>query len=124
VSIKDPKLIALQFNDCINSRDLDGLARLMTEEHTFIDREGKVHRPKHVMVQSWREFFRMFPRYKNTFTRVESKGDLVVMRGFAYWSEKEPHDPAIWTATVANDLVKEWRVYADTEGNRRAFNLL
>ena len=32
-----PKRIALQCNDCINSRNLDGLAQLMTDNHTFID---------------------------------------------------------------------------------------
>jgi len=124
MNIKDAKMIALQFNECINSQDIDGLARLMTEDHTFIDREGKAHQPKESMVQGWREFFQMFPRYKNTFTRVESRDNLVIILGFAYWSEKEPYDPVIWTATIVNGLVREWRVYEDTEANRRVFNLI
>ena len=33
----DPKTIVLQFNDCINNRDIDGLAHLMMEDHVFID---------------------------------------------------------------------------------------
>lgn len=124
MNIKDPKLIALQFNECINSQDIDGLARLMTEDHAFIDREGKASQSKEVMVQGWKEFFQMFPKYKNTFTRVESRDNLVFILGFAYWSEKEPHDPVIWTATIVDDLVQEWRVYVDTEANRRVFNLI
>ena len=32
--------IVLAFNDCINRRDLDGLARLMTDAHIFIDSDG------------------------------------------------------------------------------------
>lgn len=43
---KDPKLVALQFNECINNQDLNGLALLMTDDHAFIDREGKVSQPK------------------------------------------------------------------------------
>jgi predicted SnoaL-like aldol condensation-catalyzing enzyme len=124
MNIKDPKLIALQFNECINSQDIDGLARLMTEDHTFIDREGKSNQSKESMVRGWKEFFQMFPRYKNTFTRVESRDNLVTILGFAYWSEKEPYDPVIWTGTIVNDLVREWRVYVDTEANRRVFNLI
>jgi predicted SnoaL-like aldol condensation-catalyzing enzyme len=124
MNTKDPKLIALQFNDCINNQDLDGLTRLMTEDHAFIDREGKVSQPKQTMVQGWKEFFKMFPRYKNIFTRVESNDNLVTILGYAFWSEKKPHDSVIWTALIVNDLVREWRVHDDTEANRKTLNLL
>ncbi len=121
---KDPKLVALLFNECINNQDLDGLGLLMTDDHTFIDREGKVGRPKQTMIEGWNRFFEMFPTYRNTFIRIQSKDNLVVILGFAYWSEGEPYDPVIWTGTIVNDLIKEWRVYSDTEANRRQFDLL
>jgi len=121
---KDPKLVALRFNECINNQDLDGLARLMTDGHTFIDREDKVHQPKEFMIQSWKHFFETFPKYRNTFTRVQSRDNLVVMLGHAYWSEEQSYDPAIWTASIVNGLVREWRIYPDTEANRKAFRLL
>jgi hypothetical protein len=121
---KDPKLIALLFNECVNNRDVVGLAELMTEDHTFIDREGKSGQPKDAMVRAWRDFFGMFPGYKNTFTRIQSRGEFVIILGFAYWSEEKPYDPVIWTATIRDDHVKEWRVYADTESNRRIFDLM
>jgi ketosteroid isomerase-like protein len=123
MNTKDPKLTTLLFNECINNRDLEGLACLMTEDHTFIDRDGKVDEPKEKMVKGWKEFFEMFPLYRNTFVRVESKGDVVVVLGYAYWSEKQPYDPVIWTATIVNDLVREWRIYADTKENRAKFNI-
>ena len=103
------------FNDCINRQDLEGLAGLMTEDHAFVDRDGKVHQPKEFMVEAWARFFTMWPRYRNTFTKVESRDDLVIIQGHAFWSEEQPDDPAIWTATVRDDLVREWRVYAPTE---------
>lgn len=121
---KDPKLIALQFNECINKQDIDGLAELMTENHTFIDREGKTGHTKEIMARGWREFFRMFPNYRNTFTRIQSTDNLVVIVGSAYWSEEQPYDPVIWTATIVDDLVQEWRVYSDTAANRQALGLL
>jgi hypothetical protein len=124
MNTKDPKLIALQFNECISNQDLNGLALLMTDDHAFIDREGTISQPKQTMVQGWKQFFEMYPKYRNTFNRVQSKDNHVAILGFAYWSEKQPFDPVIWTATIVNDLVHEWRLYDDTEANRRQFNLL
>jgi predicted SnoaL-like aldol condensation-catalyzing enzyme len=124
MNTKDPKLVALEFNECINRQDLDGLSRLMTVDHTFIDRDGKVVQPKKVMIESWKQFFKLFPDYKNTFTRVESTNNLVVMLGHAFWSREQPCDPAIWTALVRDDLVRQWRIYADTVANRNVFNLV
>jgi ketosteroid isomerase-like protein len=33
----DPRALTLKFNERINNRDVDGLAALMTDDHTFID---------------------------------------------------------------------------------------
>jgi predicted SnoaL-like aldol condensation-catalyzing enzyme len=124
MNTKEPKLTALQFNKCINNRDLNGLEQLMTEDHAFIDRVGNVSHSREVMVRSWKKFFEMCPEYKNTFTRIESKDTLVTILGHAYWSEQQPYDPVIWTATIVDDRVREWHIYADTEENRKRFNLL
>jgi hypothetical protein len=102
---------------------VDGLAALMTEDHTFIDREGRTGHPKEAMVRGWKEFFQAYPAYRNTFTRIQSEENRVVILGSAFWSKEEPYDPVIWTAVIAEDLVREWRVHADTEANRRAFHL-
>lgn len=123
MNMKDPRQIAQQFNECINAQDLDGLALLMTDDHVFIDRDGKIYQSKESMVQAWRQFFHMFPNYRNIFDRIEARGNLVVIRGHAYWSESQPNDPAIWTATIVDDHVCEWHIYADTEQNRAAFNV-
>jgi len=120
----DPKLIALQFNEYINRQDVDGLASLMTQGHTFIDRKGQIDRGKAVMTKGWIDFFRSFPQYRNTFERVESRGDLVVLYGYATWKVGADPDYAIWTARIEGGLVAEWCIYEDTEENRRAFNLV
>jgi predicted SnoaL-like aldol condensation-catalyzing enzyme len=120
----DPKLTALQFNEYINRQDIDGLSSLMTEDHTFIDRKGEVDKGKETMIKGWIDFFKSFPDYKNTFERVESKGNLVVLYGFATWKKAADPDYAIWTAEIEDDLVAQWRIYEDTEENKRRFNLI
>ena len=119
MSSRDPKLTALMFNECINARDLDGLSALMTGDHTFIDREGGRHAGKDRMTEGWRTFFEEFPEYRNTFLKVESTGDRVVIFGYAEWTAGGDRDQVIWTAAVRHDLIEEWRVYEDTEQNRR-----
>ena len=79
----DPKLTALQFNEYINNQDIAGLSSLMTEDHTFIDREGNGDKGKESMTNGWISFFKSFPEYKNTFIRIQSQDDLVVIYGYA-----------------------------------------
>ena len=119
----DPKQISLQFNAQITAHNINGLAALMTTDHRFIDRDGQVTAGKEAMLDAWGRFFALFPDYVNTFTRVESQGDLVVLHGFATWEAGGAPDHAIWTARVEGGLVAEWRIYADNEENRHRFGL-
>jgi predicted SnoaL-like aldol condensation-catalyzing enzyme len=123
INARDPKLTALLFNESINNQDIHGLSRLMTDDHTIIVREGVTVRGKQPNIEGWAEFFAQFPNYRNTFTRVESKDELVIIVGFAYWSESQPYDPVIWTARIEGDRVAEWRIYDDTELNRKELGL-
>ncbi|MFX0117534.1 MAG: nuclear transport factor 2 family protein [Candidatus Hodarchaeota archaeon] len=123
MNLKDPKLIALQFNECINNQDVKGLSNLMTEDHVFIDRKGEVTKGKELMINGWIDFFNQFPDYENFFPRVESQGNLVIILGYAKWSKESENDHAIWTATIKDNLVAEWRIYEDTEENRTRFNI-
>lgn len=123
MNTKDPKLTALQFNEYINRQDIKGLNNLMTEDHTFIDRADAVTKGKDVMIKEWLEFFKAHPEYRNVFVRVDSKDDLVILFGYAFWSREKPNDPAIWTARIKNDRVSEWRIYEDTAKNRKKFRI-
>ena len=116
--------IVIAFNNYINNQDIVGLSSLMTENHTFIDRDGESHGPKSYMINGWKEFFKMFPKYRNSFEKIEVIDNLVSVLGFAYWSEKEQYDPVIWTAIIEDNLISEWRVYEDSPENRNKFNLL
>lgn len=119
----DPKLVVLQFNACINNRDIDGLAAMMTEDHTFIDSSDAVHAGKEKMVAGWIDFFSSYPDYRNHFQIVESRRDLVLVIGHSTCSHDPLDGPAIWTAKVADEQVQEWRVYLDTTENREMLGL-
>jgi ketosteroid isomerase-like protein len=115
-----PEQTAMRFNDYINNRDLDGLSSMMTGDHTFIDSSNDVHAGKVLMVEGWREFFDLYPDYQNHFTSVKSHGNLVIMLGYSTCSnEPALEGPAIWTARIADQQVREWRVYEDTPEIRR-----
>ena len=123
-NIQDPEQVVLLFNESINKHDPDGLAALMTEDHTFVDRDGNISQSKSSMVRAWKEFFEMFPDYRNTFTRIESYNDKVAVLGHAYWLPEKAHDPAIWTASIVGGKVREWRIHHDTPENRVKFHLV
>jgi ketosteroid isomerase-like protein len=112
--------IALQFNECINTRDLDGLAGMLGDEHTFIDSANTRVHGKERVVAAWRGFFARFPDYRNIFEWVESRDQLVAIMGRSVCSEPQLDGPALWTAKVQGDQVVEWRVYKDTPENRTA----
>ncbi len=119
----DSKTIVLQFNDCISRGDLDGLAGLMADDIVFTDRENTIVRSKLSMIDAWSRFFKLCPGYRNTFELVRSEGDRVVMRGHAYWTEREPRDPAIWVATIEGGLIREWRILYDSPENRNKLGI-
>jgi ketosteroid isomerase-like protein len=119
----DPKIVALLFNEHINNQDLENLVDLMTEDHTFISVSGKVERGRKIMKEGWAEFFRLYPDYRNIFSRVESKGNTVIMVGHSECSEESLDGPALWTAIIKDDHVQEWRVYDDTEETRKKLGI-
>jgi ketosteroid isomerase-like protein len=120
----DPKLTVLQFNEYINRQDINGLSNLMTDDHLFVDREGNSDKGKESMTKGWIKFFEMFPEYRNTFIRLQSQDELVVIYGYAVWNKGSEQDYVIWTAKIENDLVAEWRIYEDTEENKKRYNLI
>ncbi len=114
---------AIKFNEKINARDLTGLGEMMTEDHTFTDIPGEVNVGRDVMVPGWFSFFMEYPDYRNNFTLVEVKGELVVMVGFSECSYEPLDGPAIWTAKIRDGLVAEWRVYADKKEVRKELGI-
>jgi ketosteroid isomerase-like protein len=109
---------AAAFNDRINARDLAGLAALMTDDHTFVDSEGSTVEGRVACVEAWRGFFAAFPDYRNVFDSLHDHGEVVAIAGRSECSDPALNGPALWTATVRDGLVAQWRVYLDTPENR------
>jgi len=106
-------LAALRFNERINQRDLDGLAELMTDDHTLIviaNNKGETTNGKNVVKEGWREFFKKYPDYRNTFSSVTVQDKIVVMVGLSKCSFKPLDGPNMWTAKIRGGRVSEWRV--------------
>ena len=103
-------LTALRFNERINQQDVEGLAELMTDDHTFIDNSGNASKGKDVMKEGWREFFKKYPDYRNILTCVTIQNNIVVMIGYSSCSFKPLEHPSIWTARIRRGCVSEWKV--------------
>jgi uncharacterized protein (TIGR02246 family) len=104
-------LTALKFNEKINQRDLEGLADLMTDDHTFIDNSGDVTKGKAAMKEGWKEFFKKYPDYQNIFTCATVQNNVAVMVGYSTCSYKPLDGPNIWAAKAHDGRISEWRVY-------------
>ncbi len=110
MDLPKPILIALQFDDRINKRDLHGLADLMTEDHIFIDNDGRITTGKDALTKGWRGFFEAYPDYRTVITSVTVQNDRVVMIGNSTCSDKKLEGPNVWTAKTRDGQISEWRV--------------
>jgi len=119
----EQKSIALHFNESINSRDIHGLATLMTDDHTFIDKANQAVQGKEHVVEAWQGFFALFPDYRTIFERVESRHHLVAISRYSTCAEQHLDGPALGTAKLRDEKVAEWRVYEDTPENRHLLGL-
>jgi hypothetical protein len=115
---QDSRNIVMSFNDCITRGDIDGLSRLMTNDHVFIDSANNTISGKARCIEAWSVFFGAFPDYRNHFERVMLAGSEAVIIGYSVCSDIRLAGPALWTAKIKGELIAEWRVYEDTSANR------
>lgn len=110
------------FNNAIHEKNLELLASLMTEDHTFIDASGVAYSGIEQMTEVWKGFFRMFPDYRNNFECMLQDGNLVVALGTASGTyngirglvpENRIEWSAAWRVIIENDKIKRWQVYTD-----------
>ncbi|HUJ21683.1 MAG TPA: nuclear transport factor 2 family protein [Bryobacteraceae bacterium] len=125
-----PVETVLHFMECINKRDADKLAELMTEDHLFIDSLGQKVRGREKMRAGWQGYYAFCPDYWVSHDEIFQTGNKVAVFGaaggtIARNAELPPENAwrtcAAWLAVVANGLVKEWRVYAD---NKPVYDIL
>ncbi|ALV43593.1 hypothetical protein AU252_22450 [Pseudarthrobacter sulfonivorans] len=120
----DAAALAMGFNECINARDLNGLARLMANNHSFIDTDGNAFIGKAACIEAWRSFFDSFPEYRNIFEAVLARRNSVTVVGHTVCPGFPALEgPALWTAVAAREGLTEWRVYEDKQEERRRLGI-
>ena len=120
-----PKIIALQFNECISRADINGLSSLMTENHIFIDMaNNRIVGKSDNIVKAWKPFFRLYPEYRNIFESVTVNGSMVIMQGYSICSDQLLNNVrAIWVAEIKGNKVNLWHIHLDTKENRNKFGI-
>jgi ketosteroid isomerase-like protein len=116
--------IALEFIDRINSHDIALIRDLMTADHIYIDAQGNQIHGQRPLERSWRACFEWFPDYALQVDQAFANGNIAVVTGFAMGTyairrqlspENRWRTPSAWQATIRNQRIAEWRVYADNE---------
>jgi len=110
------------FNDCINRRDIEGLSRLMTDGHRFVD-SASGRSGKNACLDAWQRFFLAFPDYRNHFNRMITTGSTAVIVGRSTYSDRRLQGPALWRVVVLAERIDEWHVLEDTPANRLALGI-
>jgi ketosteroid isomerase-like protein len=112
-----------RFVERINSRDADQVAALLAEDHVFIDSLGRTISGRETMRAAWQSYYGMCPDYSISHDVVFSNGNQVAAFGEAGGtiSGNQWRTPAAWLATVEDEVIKVWRVYAD---NKPVYDIL
>jgi ketosteroid isomerase-like protein len=125
---KSAESVALAFVQAINRHDVEILGELMAPRHRFIDSMGQVVEGRENARVAWGGYFRMVPDYSISVEEIFSKGPVVVMVGMAKgtytkdgWLREENgwKTESAFRATIKDEKVAEWRVYADNEPMRQ-----
>ncbi len=115
----DNERVVQRFNEGINNRNINLIANLMTDDHSFVDAASNTLQGKEGVLEAWNGFFNSYPDYRNIFESLVSKDDTVTIIGRSTCSDGRLDGPAIWTAKINGNKVAEWRMYDDTPANRR-----
>jgi len=120
--------IVVRFIEHINARNVDALCGLMSEDHRFIDPLGAIVQGKAQVRQAWTGYFHMVPDYHISVEEMLEQHGVVVALGTAGGTFSRTGEllegnrwqvAAAWRVEVSDNLVAEWKVYADNEPLRR-----
>jgi hypothetical protein len=92
----------VSFIDCVNRGDVDGLHRLMTDDHELRVFNEDPLTGRAANVEAWRGYVESFP-------------------GLA--DAEESRLTLIWLAEVENGALRSWHLIEDTPANRARFHL-
>ena len=110
------------FIRAINGHSIDDLRALVSDDHVFVDSQDRSVSGRDAMVAAWAAYFGMFPDYQIEADTLISSGGTVAIFGHASGTfngkrgpvpEARITMPAAWRATVSEEKIKVWQVYAD-----------
>lgn len=116
--------IVLEFVECINKHDLEGMANLMTDDHLFTDAHNNSTTGKENMKSSWSVYFEWFPDYTIEVCDIIQGGSCTAVFGFANGTYRNMHNneksnhfhlPSAWRVVIEDDKIKQWQVFSDTK---------
>ncbi len=116
------KITVVRFIQAINNHNVDRLVRLITKDHQFFDSTGVRVANGDEVREAWGTYFAMFPDYHIAVVNILQEGDLVAVFGTFRGTlavngqlsqENKWEMPASWKATIRNNRVASWQVYAD-----------
>jgi ketosteroid isomerase-like protein len=114
--------IALDFVDAINSNNIERLAELMTDDHTFIDGDGSEYSGKVRMKAGWEEHLELIPDLTLSISEHYVENDIVVLLGWSSGTIVENGElkkenswrvPCAWRVSVESGKVAVWQLYAN-----------
>jgi ketosteroid isomerase-like protein len=123
--------VVLAFVEAINTKQMDKLSALMSEDHRFIDSDGSETLGREQMSDAWRHYFEMVPDYRIEVREVLSRGDVVALLGVAEGTFAGPRGldpkgrwsvPAAWRVVIENERVAVWQLYVNPEPMRAALD--
>ena len=113
----------------INHGDIDGLAQLMTDDHTLrvFDEAPLIGRQANI--DAWRGYAQGFPDYVIYPERITARQGTVAVLGRTTGSHLGLPDAdelklsLIWVAEVLDGKLQSWTLREDTPANRRDYGL-
>lgn len=117
-----PTEVAFAFVDAINSKDIEHLTSLMSENHKFIDGDGSEHVGKEQMKVGWKEHLELIPNLTLSISMHFEEENIVVLIGKSSGTiiqngELKPENswevPSAWRVAVESGKVVEWQLFAN-----------
>ena len=126
---QQPVAAVISFIDRINHADVDGLGRLMTEDHELrvFDEPPLVGRD--ASIDGWRGYAGAYPVYCIHPHRIAERDGRIAVQGHTTGSHlclpeaEERRLTLIWVAEVVEGRLRSWTLVEDSADNRRRLGL-
>jgi ketosteroid isomerase-like protein len=124
VTSADAVAVVLKFEQAINRQKPEAICSLLTQDSVFIDSLGNRVAGLERLRSAWEGYFKMVPDYTISHDEIFASGNTVAMFGTAQGTFTKDTElrkenfwktPASWRATVKDEKISVWQVFADNE---------